>query len=64
MLPPRIIKGADLIALGWHAGKAMGRLLTTIQTLQLEGTLQTKQDALAWITQHAAVPDVFETAEE
>jgi poly(A) polymerase len=64
MLPPRIIKGADLIALDWHAGKAMGRLLTTIQTLQLEGTLQTKQDALAWIAQHAPVPDVFETAEE
>ncbi|WP_461785334.1 CCA tRNA nucleotidyltransferase [Prosthecobacter sp.] len=64
MLPPRIITGADLIALGWHAGKAMGRLLTTIQTLQLEGTLQTKQDALAWIAEHAPVPDVFETAEE
>jgi tRNA nucleotidyltransferase/poly(A) polymerase len=64
MLPPRIITGADLIALGWHAGKAMGRLLTTIQTLQLEGTLQTKQDALAWIAQHAPEPDVFETAEE
>jgi poly(A) polymerase len=64
MLPPRIITGADLIALSWHAGKAMGRLLTTIQTLQLEGTLQTKQDALAWIAQHAPVPDVFETAEE
>jgi tRNA nucleotidyltransferase/poly(A) polymerase len=64
MLPPRIIAGADLIALGWHAGKAMGRLLTTIQTLQLEGTLQTKQDSLAWIAEHAPVPDVFETAEE
>jgi poly(A) polymerase len=64
LLPPRILAGADLIALGWHSGKAMGRLLTTIQTLQLEGTLKSKEDALAWVSQHAPVPDVFESAEE
>lgn len=64
MLPPRIITGADLIAQGWHAGKALGRLLTTLQTLQLEGTLKTKEDALAWVSQHAPVPDVFEAVEE
>lgn len=64
MLPPRLVNGGDLIKLGWHAGPAMGRLLTTIQTLQLEGTLKTKEEALAWITQHAPVPDVFAVADE
>ncbi len=64
MLPPRIITGADLIAQGWHAGKALGRLLHTLQTLQLEGTLKTKDEALAWVAQHAPVADVFEAAEE
>lgn len=64
MLPPRLITGADLIAQGWHAGKAMGRLLTTLQTLQLEGTLKTKEEALTWVAQNAPVPDVFETVEE
>lgn len=63
-LPQRLITGADLIALGWTAGKAMGRLLVTLQTLQLEGTLKTKEEALAWIAEHAPVPDVFETVEE
>jgi len=64
MLPPRLVNGGDLIKLGWHAGPAMGKLLTTIQTLQLEGTLKTKEEALAWITQHAPVPDVFAVADE
>jgi poly(A) polymerase len=64
LLPPRLINGSDLIVLGWHAGKALGRLLTTLQTLQLEGTLKTKEEALAWIAEHAPVPDVFESAEE
>jgi poly(A) polymerase len=64
MLPPRIITGADLIAQGWHAGKALGKLLTTLQTLQLEGTLKTKEDALAWVAEHAPEPDVFDAVEE
>ncbi|MFO1486615.1 MAG: CCA tRNA nucleotidyltransferase [Verrucomicrobiaceae bacterium] len=63
LLPPRLITGADLIAIGWHAGKAMGRLLTAIQTLQLEGALKTKEEALAWIAKNAATPDVFEEEE-
>jgi poly(A) polymerase len=64
LLPPRLITGADLIQQGWHAGKALGRLLTTLQTLQLEGTLKTKEEALAWVAQHAPVPDVFEAVDE
>jgi tRNA nucleotidyltransferase/poly(A) polymerase len=64
MLPPRLITGADLIAQGWHAGKALGKLLTTLQTLQLEGTLKTKEEALAWVAEHAPVADVFDAVEE
>ncbi|MBL9132861.1 MAG: CCA tRNA nucleotidyltransferase, partial [Verrucomicrobiaceae bacterium] len=62
LVPPRLINGGDLIQLGWHAGPAMGRLLNAIQTLQLDGQLTTKDDALAWIGQHAPVADVFEEA--
>jgi poly(A) polymerase len=64
MLPPRLVNGADLIAIGWHAGKPMGRLLTALQTLQLEGTVTTKDEALKWITKNAPVPDVFDLADE
>ncbi|MBK8090930.1 MAG: CCA tRNA nucleotidyltransferase [Verrucomicrobiaceae bacterium] len=60
LVPPRLINGADLIRLGWHAGPAMGRLLNTLQTLQLDGELQTKEQALAWITANAPVAGVFE----
>lgn len=63
-LPARLINGGDLIALGWTSGKAMGRLLTTLQTLQLEGTLKTKEEALKWIAQNAPTPDVFDAVEE
>ncbi len=64
MLPPRLITGGDLIKLGWHAGPAMGHLLTAIQTLQLEGIITTKEEALVWITKNAPVPDVFDPAGE
>ena len=60
LVPPRLINGGDLIQLGWHAGPAMGRLINTLQTLQLDGQLTTKDDALAWIREHAPVADVFE----
>jgi len=64
MLPPRLVNGGDLIKLGWHAGPAMGRLLTTIQTLQLEATVKTREEVLTWIAKNAAVPDVFEMTDE
>ena len=60
LVPPRLINGGDLIQLGWHAGPAMGRLINTLQTLQLDGQLTTKDEALAWIRERAPVADVFE----
>ncbi len=63
-LPQRLINGGDLMTLGWTSGKAMGRLLITLQTLQLEGTLKTKEEALAWIAENAPTPGVFDRVEE
>lgn len=60
LVPPRLINGSDMIKQGWSAGPAMGRLLNAVQTLQLEGTLKTKEEALAWVQEHAPVADVFE----
>jgi hypothetical protein len=34
--------------LGWPAGPDLGRVLNDIQTLQLEGQLTTKEQAIAW----------------
>lgn len=53
LIPARLITGADLISLGWSPGPDMGALLTEIQTLQLEGTLTTREQALEWVkTRH------------
>jgi len=60
LVPPRLINGGDLIKQGWSAGPAMGRLLNSLQTLQLEGILKTKDEAIAWVQEHAPVADVFE----
>lgn len=59
LVPPKLLSGQDLIELGWHSGPAMGRILNAIQTLQLEGVLTTRDEALAWVKEKAPVPDVF-----
>ena len=48
LVPPRLVNGADLMQLGWPAGPELGRVLNDIQTLQLEGQLTTKEQAIAW----------------
>ena len=35
--------------LGVPAGKRVGELLTAVQNLQLEGVLQTSDDAIEWV---------------
>ncbi len=52
--PPPLLTGRDLIAQGRAPGPAFTKILHEIQTLQLEGTLKTKEDALAWLATGAA----------
>jgi poly(A) polymerase len=49
LIPQPLVNGHDLMALGWKPGPHFGPILESIQTAQLEGTLTTKEDALAWI---------------
>ena len=49
LIPAPLINGKDLIDLGWKPGPKMGEALTAVQTLQLEGTLTSREEALAWI---------------
>ena len=46
LIPPRLVSGNDLMNLGWTPGPDLGRVLTEIQDLQLEGKLQTREEAL------------------
>lgn len=56
VIPPPLLSGHDLIALGHPRGPTLGQLLTQIQDQQLEGRLTTKEDALAWLAENAPPP--------
>ena len=49
LIPPPLVTGHDLMALGWKPGPHFGPVLEAVQTAQLEGTLTTSEEALAWI---------------
>ncbi len=48
-LPPPLVTGADLIALGMKPGPEFKEILGRITDLQLEGRLSSKDEALEWI---------------
>jgi putative nucleotidyltransferase with HDIG domain len=45
--PPRLITGSDLIQAGYKPGPEFGRALEAVETAQLEGEIQTSEQALA-----------------
>ena len=50
LIPAPLISGHDLITLGWKPGKTFAEVLQSVQTRQLEGTLTSREEALAWIS--------------
>lgn len=60
LIPPRLLTGNDLIQRGWTPSPLIGQVLTAIQNLQLEGTLQSREAALAWLDKNAPVPNEFQ----
>ena len=55
--PPPLLTGRDLQDLGLPPGPLYTRLLTGIETAQLNGELRSRQDTLDWLKAHATVPD-------
>jgi poly(A) polymerase len=49
IIPPPLVRGDDLIALGMKPGPKFKEILDEIETRQLEGTLRTRDEALAWL---------------
>jgi poly(A) polymerase len=49
IIPPPLVNGDDLIALGMKPGPSFGEILEAIETRQLEGTLRTREEALEWV---------------
>jgi putative nucleotidyltransferase with HDIG domain len=49
IIPPPLVRGDDLIALGMKPGPRFGEILEAIETRQLEGTLRDREEALEWV---------------
>jgi tRNA nucleotidyltransferase (CCA-adding enzyme) len=43
------VSGADLLALGYQAGPQLGELLKELSYLVVEGTIASREDAMAWL---------------
>ena len=55
--PPRLVRGDDLIAAGYGPGPAFSEMLEWIETEQLEGSVATKNEALAKLRERYPLPD-------
>jgi poly(A) polymerase len=49
IIPPPLIRGDDLIALGLQPGPRFGEILEAVETRQLEGALKDREEALEWV---------------
>ena len=49
IIPQPLLTGKDLIELGWSPGPDLGQTLNSVQDLQLEGKLNSKDEALDWV---------------
>jgi tRNA nucleotidyltransferase/poly(A) polymerase len=49
IIPPPLVRGEDLIALGMKPGPRFGEILEAVETQQLEGELREREEALAWV---------------
>ncbi|HSI61889.1 MAG TPA: CCA tRNA nucleotidyltransferase [Candidatus Saccharimonadia bacterium] len=53
LLPKPLLTGHEIMAMGIPAGPKMGEILRTVQDLQLEGTLNTPEEAADWVRANA-----------
>ena len=54
IIPPALVRGEDLMALGLKPGPKFGEILEAVETRQLEGTLRTREEALDWVQREYA----------
>lgn len=57
LIPPPLLTGHDLIQMGRTPGRGFKKILDAVQSLQLEGSLTTREEAMRWIEQN---PDFVE----
>lgn len=57
IIPPPLVRGDDLIALGMKPGPKFGEILEAVETRQLEGALKNRDEALAWVKAEFSTAD-------
>ena len=57
IIPPPLVRGDDLIALGLKPGPKFAEILEAVETRQLEGTLRDRDDALDWVKREYPLGD-------
>ena len=55
IIPPPLVRGDDLIAMGLKPGPIFGQILEAVETRQLEGNLRNREEALEWVKHEYAV---------
>lgn len=50
--PDPLLRGEDLMAMGFEQGPAMGRLLAAVYDAQLEGHVANREQAMQWLRDH------------
>ena len=49
MIPPPLLTGRDLLAMGFEQGPRVGEILREVQNRQLNGELNTTEEAVTWV---------------
>ncbi len=57
IIPPPLVRGEDLIALGMKPGPRFGEILEEVETRQLEGALTSREEAIAWVKKEFSTTD-------
>jgi tRNA nucleotidyltransferase/poly(A) polymerase len=56
--PVRLLTGDDLISLGFRPGPEFREILESAEDAQLEGSIETRDDALIWVRKHYQAPTI------
>jgi poly(A) polymerase len=57
IIPPPLVRGNDLLALGLKPGPKFGEILEAVETRQLEGAFRDREEALEWVKKEFLVMD-------
>jgi poly(A) polymerase len=64
IIPPPLVRGDDLIAMGMKPGPQFGEILEAVETRQLEGAVKDREEALAWVRKEFSTANNADAADK